>query len=72
MRMPKGGTLYKVLLESRGLKQLDVYRFKGKEVIRVRLPSGEVKLVELPGFRENMKPEEFLEYVLSKVYPRKK
>lgn len=65
--MPKGGTLYKLLLERKGIRQLDVYRYKDREVLRLRLPSGEVRLVELPGFRENMKPDEFLAYVLSRV-----
>jgi hypothetical protein len=59
---------YKEALEKLGLKQLDVYRFKNKDVIRVlRLSDGKVLLIELPKHREEMSVEEFINIVRSKI-----
>ena len=63
--MPVGRryTVYKKILEEMKIRQLDVYRYKDHEVLRVQLPGGEVKLVKLPRRRDEMTPEEFREFV---------
>ncbi|MCI4438167.1 MAG: hypothetical protein JHC33_15280 [Ignisphaera sp.] len=59
---------YKEALEKLGLKQLDVYRLKNKDIVRVlRLNDGKVLLVELPKHREEMGVEEFINIVRSKI-----
>jgi len=61
--MAKLLTKYKLALEKLGLRQLDVYRFKDKDVIRVLTPSRKVTIIELPKRREEMNIDEFIEYV---------
>ena len=56
-------TKYKLALEKMGLKQLDVYRFKDKDVLRVLTPEGRVIMIELPRRREEMNLDEFIDYV---------
>ena len=60
-------TKYRRVLEEIKLKQLDVYRFKDRDVLRVMLPDGSVKLVELPRKREEMTLEEFKKHILSVI-----
>ncbi len=60
-------TKYRRVLEELKLKQLDVYRFKDRDVLRVMLPDGSVKLVELPRKREEMTLEEFKKHILSVI-----
>jgi len=61
--MAKLLTKYKLALEKLGLRQLDVYRFKNKDIIRVLTPSRKVTIIELPKKREEMNIDEFIEYV---------
>ncbi len=49
---------YLEVLEKLRVKQLDVYRYKDKDVLRL-LVRGKVVLVELPRHREEMSVEEF-------------
>lgn len=56
---------YRRVLEELGLKQLDVYRLKDKEVLRILMPDGRVKMLELPRRRESMNVDEFKEYIVS-------
>ena len=59
---------YKEALEKIGLKQLDVYRYKDRDVLRLqRVQDGKVFIVELPKHREEMSIEEFLNIVKSKI-----
>jgi hypothetical protein len=59
---------YKEALEKLGLKQLDVYRLKNKDIIRaLRLNDNKVLLVELPKHREEISVEEFINIVRSKI-----
>jgi len=59
---------YKEALEKLGLKQLDVYRLKNKDIVRVlRLSDNKVLLIELPKHREEMSVEEFINIVRSKI-----
>ncbi len=60
-------TKYRRVLEELKLKQLDVYRFKDRDVLRVMLPDGSVELVELPRKREEMTLEEFKKHILSVI-----
>ncbi len=59
--------VYRSILGKMGLTQLDVYRYKDHEVIRVRDSSGRVLSLRLPRFRDEMKPEEF-EDIVRKLY----
>ncbi len=59
--------VYRRTLEKLGLRQLDVYRFKDHEELRVRDTSGRVFLIKLPRRRDEMKPEEF-EEIVGKLY----
>ncbi len=52
-------TKYRIVLEKLKLKQLDVYRYKDHDEIRVLTPEGKVVLVRLPKHREEMSLEEF-------------
>lgn len=54
---------YKRELEKMKVIQLDVYRLKSKDIIRIKTVQGKVKLIELPRHREEMTLEEFLEFV---------
>jgi len=57
-------TLYKKILEKHGFRQLDVYRYKTYEELRLlRLRDREVVLVKLPKRRDEMTPEEFEEVI---------
>ncbi len=57
-------TKYKDALEKMGLKQLDVYRYSDKEVVRVlRLSDGRVFVIELPKKRDEMSIDEFVKVV---------
>jgi arginine deiminase len=61
-------TMYRKALEKLGLKQLDVYRYKDKDVIRtLRVQDGRIFVIELPKHREEMNIEEFVNYVKSKT-----
>jgi len=60
--------MYRKALEKLGLKQLDVYRYKDKDVIRtLRVQDGRIFIVELPKHREEMSIEEFINYIRSKT-----
>jgi len=60
--------MYRKALEKLGLKQLDVYRYKDKDVIRtLRVQDGRIFMVELPKHREEMNIEEFINYIRSKT-----
>lgn len=54
---------YKSALERLKVKQLDVYRFKDHDVLRLLTPDWRVVVVKLPKHREDMSVEEFIEYV---------
>jgi len=61
-------TMYRKALEKLGLKQLDVYRYKDKDVIRtLRVQDGRIFIVELPKHREEINIEEFINYIRSKT-----
>jgi len=60
--------MYRKALEKLGLKQLDVYRYKDKDVIRtLRVQDGRIFIVELPKHREEINIEEFINYIRSKT-----
>ena len=63
--MPVGRkyTAYKRALEKLGLKQLDVYRFKDHDEIRVLTRDGKVVLIKLPKKRDEMSVDEFIDHV---------
>jgi len=54
---------YKSALERLKVRQLDVYRFKDHDVLRLLTPDWRVVVVKLPKHREDMSVEEFIEYV---------
>lgn len=59
---------YKRVLEKLGLKQLDVYRYKDKDVIRaLKIQDGSILIIDLPRHREEMSIEEFTNYIRSKI-----
>jgi VIT1/CCC1 family predicted Fe2+/Mn2+ transporter len=59
---------YKGALEKLGLKQLDVYRYKDKDVIRVlRTQDNKVFLVELLKHREEMSVEDYINLIKTKI-----
>lgn len=59
---------YKEALERMGLKQLDVYRYKDKDVVRaIRTQDSKVFLIELPKHREEMSMEEFASFIKTKI-----
>lgn len=61
-------TMYKRVLERFGLKQLDVYRYRDRDVVRaVRVVDGSILLIELPKHREEMSVEEFTDHLRSKI-----
>ncbi len=49
---------YFKVLEEFGLEQLDVYRHKDRDVLRLRDQKGRIILVELPGLREDLSIDE--------------
>ncbi|MDK6027835.1 hypothetical protein QPL79_00435 [Ignisphaera sp. 4213-co] len=59
---------YKEALEKIGLKQLNVYRYKDKDVLRVqRVQDGKVFLIDLPRHRNEMSLEEYINFIKSKL-----
>ncbi len=70
--MTKLLTKYKRALESLGLKQLDVYRFKDRDVLRVLTPDRKVLIIELPKKREEMSIDEFIDYVKKAIESKAK
>ena len=63
--MPSIYVKYVKVLEQLGLEQLDVYRFKDHDEIRVRdKRTNKVHLIKLPKKREEMELDEFKEFVL--------
>ncbi len=53
-------TKYKAVIEKMGFRQLDVYRYPNREVLRIqRLSDGKVFVIELPKRRDEMSLEEF-------------
>jgi len=66
--MPSIYVKYVKVLEQLGLEQLDVYRFKDHDEIRVRdKKTNKVYLVKLPKKREEMELDEFKEFVLKSL-----
>ncbi|HIC98124.1 MAG TPA: hypothetical protein EYP08_00225 [Pyrodictiaceae archaeon] len=63
MAVGKKYKAYKSALERLKVKQLDVYRFKDHDVLRLLTPDWRVVVVKLPKHREDMSVEEFIEYV---------
>jgi len=57
---------YKDATLSAGIKILDVYRGRNGEVVRFVF-RGRVYVVSIKGFREDMKPEEFVELLKKAV-----
>ncbi len=57
---------YLQVLEKLRVKQLDVYRYRDRDVLRL-LYRGKVVLVELPKHREEMSIEEFEKVVASSL-----
>ncbi|KSW11985.1 hypothetical protein CF15_04140 [Pyrodictium occultum] len=56
-------TAYRKALEQLKLRQLDVFRYKDHDEIRVLTPDNKVVLIKLPRHRDEMTVEEFMEYV---------
>jgi len=53
-------TKYRQVIEKLGAKQLDVYRYKDREVLRVmRLRDRKIILIELPKKRDDLSLDEF-------------
>ncbi len=63
-RIPSKYRAYFKVLEELGLEQLDVYRLKDRDVLRLRDTKGKVMLVELPGYREDIDIESFRKILL--------
>jgi hypothetical protein len=65
--MPVGRkyTPYRRVLEELKLKQLDVYRYRDHDEIRVLTPDNKVALIKLPKRRDEMTLDEFREAVMS-------
>lgn len=53
---------YRKIVNELGLKVLDVYRLKDKELIR-GIYRGKVVLIELPKYREDLTPKAFKEII---------
>lgn len=58
-------TEYRKVLEELGLEQIDVYRYRDRDVLRVRERGGKVLVIELPRRRDEMSIEEFRKVVSS-------
>ncbi|HID41245.1 MAG TPA: hypothetical protein EYP33_03715 [Pyrodictium sp.] len=56
-------TAYRKALEQLKLKQLDVFRYKDHDEIRVLTPDRKIVLIKLPRHREEMTIDEFVEHV---------
>jgi len=53
-------TKYRQVIEKLGAKQLDVYRYKDREVLRVmRLRDRKIIVIELPKKRDDLSLDEF-------------
>jgi len=53
-------TKYRQVVEKLGAKQLDVYRYKDREILRVmKLRDRKIILVELPKKRDDLSLDEF-------------
>jgi hypothetical protein len=63
--MPVGRryTPFRRALNELKLRQLDVYRYKDHEVLRLLTPDRKVVLVKLPKRRDEMTVEEFKKYL---------
>ncbi len=65
-------TKYKSIVERMGFRQLDVYRYGNREVLRLqRLSDGRVFVVELPRRRDEMSLEEFEKHIRNSLSKRK-
>lgn len=60
---------YREVLEKNGIRLLDVYRHKDRDLIRFSY-KGKVYTIELKGFFDAMRPEELLNTLLSRVEGR--
>jgi len=61
-------TKYRDIIEKMGFRELDVYRYKDRDVLRIqRLTDGKVFVIELPKHRDEMTLEEFRSYVSSAI-----
>ncbi|BES82013.1 hypothetical protein [Pyrodictium abyssi] len=60
-------TAYRKALEQLKLRQLDVFRYKGYDEIRVLTPDNKVVLIKLPKHREEMTIDEFIEHVKKSI-----
>ena len=71
--MPVGRryTPYRKALAELKLKQLDVYRYKDHDVLRLLTPERKVVLVKLPRHREEMTLEEFKQYLVEALVGKK-
>ncbi len=68
--MPVGRkySMHRQVIAKLKYKQLDVYRYKNRDVLRLRLPNGRVILAELDRHREDYtSPEEFEKAVTEAV-----
>lgn len=67
--MPVGRkyTAYRKALEQLKLRQLDVFRYKDHDEIRVLTPDSKVVLIKLPKHREEMTVDEFIEHVKKSI-----
>jgi len=65
-------TKYKSVIEKMGFRQLDVYQYNNKEVLRIqRISDGKVFVIELPRKRNEMSLEEFEKYIRNALSKRK-
>ncbi len=64
-------TKYQVALEKLGYRQLDVYRYKDRDVLRIIDRTGRIYIVNLPTHRESMELEDFIDYVKKEVARQK-
>lgn len=62
MTMSRKFKEYRKVVNELGLKVLDIYRLKDKELIR-GLYKGKVVLIELPKHREDLAPKVFREII---------
>ncbi len=54
---------YRLVLEKLKLRQLDVYRYKDHDELRLQTPDKRIIIVKLPRKREEMSIEEFEEAI---------
>ncbi|GEM_PF-771421 len=64
-------TKYQMALEKLGYRQLDIYRYKDRDVLRIADRSGRIYLVGLPTHRESMEVEDFVNYVKKEITRQK-